>query len=63
MCMSNEQKQNKMETLEQLLDSAEFNNFFNVEDEKKEIEQSGWTYEKIISFGKQLSKKIEKRKG
>lgn len=52
-----------METLEQLLDSAEFNNFFNVEDEKKEIEQSGWTYEKLISFGKQLSKKIEKRKG
>jgi hypothetical protein len=52
-----------METLEQLLDSAEFNIFFNAEEEKKEIEQAGWTYEEMTSFGKQLSKKIEKRKG
>jgi hypothetical protein len=51
-----------METLEQILDSKEFNEMFDLETEKKEIESAGWNYEETSSFAKQLSKKLEKIK-
>jgi hypothetical protein len=44
----------QMETLEQLLDSKEFNEMFDFETEKKEIEESGWTYEEIKKFAESV---------
>jgi hypothetical protein len=47
-----------MENLNELLDSKEFNEMFDFETEKKEVEQTGWNYSEMISFGEQLSKLI-----
>jgi len=58
--MSNDKKQQKMETINDILDSKEFNEMFDFETEQKEIKEAGWTYEEIQKFGKELSKKIEK---
>ena len=49
------------ESINDILDSEEFNNFFDFEAEKKEIEAAGWTHEEITSFGRQLAKKIYKK--
>jgi hypothetical protein len=45
-----------------ILNSKEFNEMFDFEAEKKEITEAGWTYEEITSFGKQLAKKIDKKR-
>ena len=58
--MSNDKKQIKMETINDILDSKEFNEMFDFETEQKEIKEAGWTYEEIQKFGQELSKKIEK---
>jgi hypothetical protein len=52
-----------MKTLNEILDSKEFNEMFDFETEKKEIEAAGWSYEETQKFAKGLSKKIKKRKG
>jgi hypothetical protein len=60
----NNEKLNNMETfnnIDDLLNSESFNNFFDVETEKNEIENAGWDYETLNNFGKELSKKIEKK--
>ncbi len=49
----------KIETLEQLLNSVEFNEMFDFEAEEKEIKETGWSYNELKSFGKQLAKKIK----
>jgi hypothetical protein len=49
----------KIETLEEILNSLEFNELFNMEAEEKEIKASGWNYKELNSFGKQLAKKIK----
>jgi hypothetical protein len=46
---------------------AEINEIFNsdvfslldIESEKQHAEENGWNYENLISFGKELSKKIK----
>ena len=48
----------QMETINQILESEEFNEMFDFEAEKKEIELAGWTLNELTSFGKQLSKQI-----
>ena len=48
-----------MKTLNDILDSNEFESIFNIETEKKEIELSGWKYEELISFGKEIAKQIK----
>ena len=58
-------KLNKMTTINNIndiLNSKEFNEMFDFEAEKKEITDAGWTYEEITSFGKQLAKKIDKKR-
>jgi tRNA U34 5-methylaminomethyl-2-thiouridine-forming methyltransferase MnmC len=50
-----------IESINDILDSEEFNNFFDFEAEKKEIEAAGWSYEEITSFARQLAKKIDKK--
>ena len=47
--------------IDDLLNSESFNNFFDIEVEKTEIEKTGWDYETLINFGKELSKKIENK--
>jgi hypothetical protein len=49
-----------METLNDILNSEEFNKMFDFETEKKEIESAGWNYQETINFGTELSKQIEK---
>jgi hypothetical protein len=58
--MSNKQK-HTMKDLNEILDSKEFNEMFDLETEQKEIEEAGWTYEEIRKFGTELAKKIEKK--
>jgi hypothetical protein len=48
----------QMETINQILESEEFNEMFDFEAEKKEIELAGWKLNELTSFGKQLSKQI-----
>jgi hypothetical protein len=45
-------------TIEDILNSAEFNEMFDFESEKKEIELSGWNYSELMKFAKQLAKQI-----
>lgn len=58
--MNDNKNTEKMETINDILDSKEFNEMFDFETEQKEIKEAGWTYEEIQKFGKELSKKIEK---
>ena len=48
----------EINTIDDILNSEEFNMFFDVENEKKEIEKLGWNYEALISFGQQLAKQL-----
>ena len=48
-----------MKNLNDILDSNEFEIIFNMEDEKKEVELSGWKYEELMNFGKDLAKQIK----
>jgi hypothetical protein len=50
---------NTPNSLEQILNSKEFNELFDWEAEKKEIESAGWNYKQTLNFGKQLGKKIK----
>lgn len=59
--MSNKQKHETMENLNEILDSKEFNEMFDFETEQKEIKEAGWSYEEIQKFGTDLAKKIEKK--
>lgn len=45
--------------LNDILDSELFNELFDFQTEKKEIEKSGWKYKELQNFGKQLAKKIK----
>lgn len=44
--------------LNEILNSDLFNDLFDFEAEKKEIEEAGWAYKELQSFANQLSKKI-----
>jgi hypothetical protein len=46
-------------TIDDILESEFFNQMFDFETEKKEIEQAGWNYNELRKFGQELSKKIE----
>ena len=46
-------------TIDDILESEFFNQMFDFETEKKEIEQAGWNYNELRKFGHELSKKIE----
>jgi hypothetical protein len=50
---------NTLNSLEEILNSKEFNELFDWEAEKKEIESAGWNYKQTLNFGKQLGKKIK----
>ena len=52
---------NETTNINDILNSKEFNEMFDFENEQKEIENAGWNLKECISFGKQLSKKIEKK--
>ena len=43
--------------IEEILDSAEFNDMFNIELEIQELAQSGWTMSEVMSFAKSMAKK------
>jgi len=48
-----------METLNEILESKEFNEMFDFENEKKEVEAAGWNYAELVNFGQQLGKLIK----
>jgi len=50
-----------MKNINDILESKEFNEMFDFETEKKEVKKSGWSYKELQKFGKELSKKIEKK--
>lgn len=50
-----------MKTINEILESKEFNEMFDFEKEQKEIKEAGWTYEEIQKLGKILAKKIENK--
>jgi hypothetical protein len=54
-------KATKIQNINDILNSQEFNLMFDFENEQKEIEQAGWTIQECVSFAEQLSKKIEKK--
>ena len=43
-----------MENLNDILDSKEFNEMFNIEQEVKELESAGWTLQEVRSFANSL---------
>jgi hypothetical protein len=43
-----------MENLNDILDSKEFNEMFNIEQEVKELENAGWTLQEAREFAKFL---------
>lgn len=59
--MSNNKKQNKntngMNTLDDILNSEEFNNMFDIEKEQEELKEAGWTYEEIKEVAKAATSK------
>lgn len=60
ICSVNQLKQNKMENfknLDELLNSEEFNTFFNVEEEEKELKKEGWTLKEVREFAESINKK------
>lgn len=50
------EKTKSMENLNDILDSKEFNEMFNVEQELKELENDGWTLEEARKFAQFLIK-------
>jgi len=54
-------KTNKMKTINDILDSKEFNDMFDFESEQKEIKEANWSYQELRKFGLDLSKQIEKK--
>ena len=48
-----------METLNDILEGKEFNEMFDFENEKKEVEASGWNYAELVNLGQQLAKSIK----
>ncbi len=48
-----------METLNDILESKEFNEMFDFENEKKEVEVAGWNYSELGNFGQQLGNLIK----
>ena len=43
-----------MENLNDILDSEEFNEMFNLEQEIKELEKDGWTLQEVRNFSNSL---------
>jgi len=52
----------KIKTMDDILESDFFNQMFDLETEKKEIEQSGWNYSELRKFGLELSKQLKPKK-
>lgn len=50
-----------MKTINDILDSKEFNDMFDFESEQKEIKEANWSYQELRKFGLDLSKQIEKK--
>jgi hypothetical protein len=48
----------EINTIEDIFNSEEFNMFFDIENDKKEVEESGWNYESLILFGQELAKQL-----
>jgi hypothetical protein len=46
-------------TIEDIFNSDLFNEIFDFETEKKEVEASGWNYSELTNFGEQLAKQIK----
>jgi hypothetical protein len=51
-------KAKEIKTIEDIFNSEEFNLIFDIDSEKKEIETSGWNYNELINFSKELSKQL-----
>jgi hypothetical protein len=47
-------KKQKMENLNDILDSKEFNEIFNLEQEVQELQNEGWTLQEVRSFANSL---------
>jgi hypothetical protein len=45
-----------MTTLNEILESKEFNEMFDFEQEQKDLENDGWTLEEVRKFAKYLIK-------
>lgn len=52
----------EIKTMDDILESDFFNQMFDLETEKKEIEQAGWNYSELRKFGLELSKQLEPKK-
>lgn len=53
------QNTKKIETIEDIIFSNDFNLIFDIEAEIKEIEAAGWTLENCLDFGAQMSKQLK----
>lgn len=43
---------NEITTIENILDSEEFNQMFDFEKEQEELDKAGWTMKEVIEFAK-----------
>ena len=43
-----------MENLNDILDSKEFNEMYNIEQEMIDLEKDGWTLEEVLNFAKSI---------
>jgi hypothetical protein len=43
-----------MENLNDILDSKEFNEMYNIEQEMIDLEKDGWTLDEVLNFAKSI---------
>jgi hypothetical protein len=43
---------NQINSINDILESKEFNQLFDIETEQKELQEAGWTYSEIAEFAK-----------
>ena len=51
---------NEIKNLDEILNSEEFNQMFDFESEKKEIESAGWNMKELIEFAKSITQSKKK---
>jgi hypothetical protein len=52
----NNLKTEKMENLNDILESKEFNEMFNFDNEIEELKKDGWELNEVLNFAKSLNK-------
>ena len=50
----------KKEEINKILDSEEFKDIYDVEEEKKELAKDGWTLEEVMGFAGFVKKRVAK---